>query len=138
MAETTTKPRRRVEEASDVEQPGLWHVVLVDDDEHTYEYVIEMMSVVFGHDVARGFRIARTVDEQGRAVCMTTHRELAELKQEQVHGFGADPRMSESKGAMTCVLEPATGGADGGDGADGGGSGGGGSGGGGSGGGGGS
>jgi ATP-dependent Clp protease adaptor protein ClpS len=85
----------------------MWHVVLLDDDDHTYEYVIRMMQELFGHSPEKAFKVAKTVDEQGRVVCMTTHKEHAELKQEQVHGYGADPLMARSKGAMSAVLEPA-------------------------------
>ncbi len=105
MTQTATKPGTRTE--TKPRQPRLWNVVLLDDDHHTYEYVIDMMSRVFGHPVEKGFRIACAVDAEGRAVCLTTHRELAELKLEQIHGFGRDARMAESAGSMSALLEPA-------------------------------
>jgi len=89
------------------QKPWLWNVVLLNDEDHTYEYVIEMLSRVFGHKVEEGFAIAKRVDRDGRAVCMTTHRELAELKQELVHGFGRDVRLQACVGSMTAILEPA-------------------------------
>lgn len=88
-------------------QPRHWNVVLIDDDEHTYDYVIRMMQTLFACDAAKALRIAQTVDSEGRAVCMTTHKELAELKREQVLSFGRDPLMAVSKGAMTAIIEPA-------------------------------
>lgn len=105
MQQTATLPRSRT--ATATERPWLWNVVLLDDDHHTYEYVIEMMTRLFGHPVEKGFQIARQVDADGRAVCITTHREHAELKVDQVTGFGRDVRMSESVGSMTAILEPA-------------------------------
>jgi ATP-dependent Clp protease adaptor protein ClpS len=96
---TTTRPR--------VEQPRLWNVVLLDDDDHTYEYVIEMMIRVFAYPLEKGVQIAKTVDTQGRAICFTTHREHAELKIEQIHACGGDPRMTVSAGSMSAILEPA-------------------------------
>ncbi len=84
-----------------------WNVVLLDDDDHTYEYVIRMMGRVFGHPLERSYKIACTVDSQGRAVCFTTHKELAELKCEQIHSFGADPLMARSAGSMSAIIEPA-------------------------------
>src|ERR1700712_4781742 len=71
-----------------------WNVVLVDDDQHTYDYVIEMLINLCGHSLEMGFRIARRVDQQGRAIVFTAHRELAELKREQIAGFGTDPRIA--------------------------------------------
>jgi len=87
-------------------------VVLLDDDDHTYDYVIGMMGRVFGHSLERSYKIACTVDGQGRAVCFTTHKELAELKCEQVNSFGADPLMARSAGSMSAIIEPAFGGDD--------------------------
>ncbi len=91
-------------------QPELeppWHVILHDDDTHTYEYVIEMMVEIFGYDEARGFKIACEVDESGRVIVATCHKELAELRVEQIHDYGADPRMKQSTGSMKATMEPA-------------------------------
>lgn len=98
---TSTKPRE------DVDPPKQWNVVLIDDDHHTYEYVVRMMQTLFHHSAERGYQVARKVDSDGRAVCMTTHKELAELKRDQILAFGADPLMSTSRGSMTAVIEPA-------------------------------
>jgi len=89
-----------------------WNVVLLDDDDHTYDYVIRMMGRVFGHPLERAYKIACAVDAQGRAICFTTHKELAELKAEQIAAFGADPLMARSAGAMSAIIEPAFGGDD--------------------------
>jgi ATP-dependent Clp protease adaptor protein ClpS len=102
-----TQTRPRPSEATKPDQPWLWNVVLLDDDEHTYEYVIRMMQDVFGVAAERALRIAQTVDLEGRAVCLTTHREHAELKIEQIHGFGPDRHMAISKGPMSAIIEPA-------------------------------
>lgn len=90
-------------------QPWLWNVVLLNDDDHTYEYVIRMMQTVFAHPIEKALNVAKTVDSQGRAICLTTHKELAELKLEQIKTFGRDPLMASSKGSMSAVIEPAWG-----------------------------
>jgi ATP-dependent Clp protease adaptor protein ClpS len=82
-------------------------VVLLDDDHHTYQYVIEMMVSVFHADVTRGYTIAREVDTTGRAIVFTGHREYAELKRDQIHAYGADPRISACRGSMRAIVEPA-------------------------------
>ena len=84
-----------------------WHVVLLDDDEHTYAYVIEMLGVVFGHPPPEAYRMAVEVDKTGRVIVWTGAREVAEFKQERVHGYGADARIRTCKGSMSAVLEPA-------------------------------
>ncbi|MDX2116127.1 MAG: ATP-dependent Clp protease adaptor ClpS [Planctomycetota bacterium] len=105
---TATRPQQRPE----VKQPRLWNVVLLNDDDHSYEYVIEMLQKLFGTPIERAFLLAKCVDTQGRAVCMTTHRELGELKVEQIHTFGRDARIASCAGSMSAVLEPADSGDD--------------------------
>jgi len=86
-----------------------YHVVLLNDEDHSYEYVIQMLFRLFGHSEQKGFRLAKEVDTTGRAIVMTTHRELAELKRDQIHAFGADRYIARSKGSMTATIEPAEG-----------------------------
>jgi ATP-dependent Clp protease adaptor protein ClpS len=84
-----------------------FNVVLLDDDDHTYEYVVEMLKKVFGHPEERGYKMVEELDTSGRVIVMTTHKELAELKCDQIMGYGADWRLERSRGAMTAVVEPA-------------------------------
>ncbi|MCG3131606.1 MAG: ATP-dependent Clp protease adapter protein ClpS [Phycisphaerae bacterium] len=85
----------------------LYHVVLLDDDDHTYEYVTHMLQSLFGVSEEAAFQLAAEVDASGRAAVATTTREDAEFKQEQIHGFGRDWRLPRSAGSMSCVVEPA-------------------------------
>ena len=100
---TETKERTREE----TRLAPRYHVILLDDQEHTYEYVIEMLGAVFGYGVERALGLACEVDMHGRAVVYTGPLEVAELKQEKIHGYGADWRIPTSAGSMTAVLEPA-------------------------------
>jgi ATP-dependent Clp protease adaptor protein ClpS len=84
-----------------------FHVVLLDDDEHTYEYVVSMMRDIFSYARQRGWDIARIVDKQGRAIVFTAHKELAELKRDQIHAYGADHHLLSSVGPMTAIITPA-------------------------------
>lgn len=84
-----------------------YHVILLNDDDHTYEYVIRMLGELFGHPVPKAFQMAQEVDTRGRAIVDTTTKERAELKQEQIHAYGADPLSKNSKGSMSAVIEPA-------------------------------
>ncbi len=85
----------------------LWHVVLLDDDDHTYEYVIEMLGRVFGYSRTRAYQLACEVDGTGRVIVETAIFERAEFKQQQIHGYGADWRIENCHGSMRAVLEPA-------------------------------
>lgn len=84
-----------------------WHVILLNDDDHTYEYVIEMLAAVFGHSAQTAFTMARTVDTAGQVIVDTTSKERAELKQEQIHAYGPDWRIPKCQGSMSAVIEPA-------------------------------
>lgn len=98
-----TKPE--VDQSTQLIPP--WNVVLLDDDDHTYEYVVEMLRAVFGMTRERAYLHACEVDSQKRTILLTTSREHAELKRDQVHGYGPDPRIPRCKGSMTAIIEPA-------------------------------
>jgi ATP-dependent Clp protease adaptor protein ClpS len=85
----------------------LWHVVLLDDDDHTYDYVIEMLGKLFGHGLETAFQMACEVDATGRVIVDTTTLERAELKRDQIHAYGRDWRLERSQGSMSATLERA-------------------------------
>jgi ATP-dependent Clp protease adaptor protein ClpS len=85
----------------------LYHVVLLDDDEHTYDYVIEMLQKLFLFPADVALQHAVEVDSTGRTTVITCERPEAEFARDQIHGFGADRRMPKSKGSMSAVLVPA-------------------------------
>jgi ATP-dependent Clp protease adaptor protein ClpS len=84
-----------------------YHVVLMDDDDHTYEYVIGMLQKLFGILPEHGFQLAQEVDTTGRVIVDTTTLERAELKRDQIHAFGRDWRITRCEGSMQSVIEPA-------------------------------
>ncbi|MBI3925796.1 MAG: ATP-dependent Clp protease adaptor ClpS [Armatimonadetes bacterium] len=86
-----------------------WNVVLLDDDDHTYDYVIEMLQRLFGHPRQLAYLMAVEVDTVGRVIVLTTSRERAELERDRIHAYGADPRLSRCKGSMSAIIEPASG-----------------------------
>lgn len=104
------KPRReeKREEKRDKKhkpQPR-YNVVLWNDDDHTYEYVVKMLKELFAHPVERGFQMAKEVDQTGRVICLTTTKEHAELKRDQIHAYGRDPLIAKCKGSMSASIEP--------------------------------
>ena len=84
-----------------------YHVVLLDDNEHTYDYVIDMLQSIFKHSEEQAFVIAQEVDKSGRAIVCTTHKERAELKRDQIAGYGCDIRLAASKTSMRAMIQPA-------------------------------
>jgi ATP-dependent Clp protease adaptor protein ClpS len=98
-ADKRTKPKR---------QPP-YNVILWDDNDHTYQYVIAMLQKLFGHPQEKGFQLAKEVDSRGKAIVLTTTREHAELKRDQIHAFGKDDLTAGCKGSMSATIEPSIG-----------------------------
>ena len=109
MTETITIPARPKAVPEDkVRRQPPYNVILLDDDDHTFEYVITMLQVLFGYPREKGYQMALEVHTTGRCIVLTTTREHAELKRDQIHAFGPDPYSSkECKGSMSAVIEPA-------------------------------
>jgi ATP-dependent Clp protease adaptor protein ClpS len=84
----------------------LYNVVLLDDDQHTYEYVVEMIQKLFACGEADAWNHAVEVDTTGRTVVMTCELAQAEFGRDQIHAYGADRRMPQSKGSMSATVEP--------------------------------
>ncbi len=107
MCTTLNQPKTDTNTQATTKQPWLWNVVLLNDDEHTVEYVVAMMGQLFAHPEPRGVQIAKRVDTDGRAVVLTTHKEHAEFKLDQIHAFGRDQAIAGCAGAMSAIIEPA-------------------------------
>lgn len=106
-ATAVAEPVEKTAPTKPKQQPR-YHVVLWNDDDHSYEYVIRMLKELFGHAPEKGFQIADQVDKQGRAICLTTTKEHAELKRDQIHAFGKDNLIAHCKGSMSSTIEPET------------------------------
>jgi ATP-dependent Clp protease adaptor protein ClpS len=111
MTTTITRPKTAKELREDQEQKTKrqppYHVILLNDDDHSFEYVIGMLQQLFGHPRERGQQMADTVHNTGRVVVATTTKEHAELKRDQIHAFGPDPFIPRCKGSMSATIEPA-------------------------------
>lgn len=101
----STKTEEQVDTRAKTIPP--YHVILLDDDDHTYEYVIEMLRAVFGMSQEKAYLHACEVDSSKRTILLTTSREHAELKAEQVSSYGPDVRIPRCAGGMTAIIEPA-------------------------------
>lgn len=84
-----------------------YHVILLNDDDHSFEYVIDMLKKLFGHPFEVGERMAQKVHLDGRVIVFTTSKEHAEFKQEQIHAFGPDKLIPRCEGSMSAEIEAA-------------------------------
>ena len=69
-----------------------YNVVILNDEEHTFPYVIELLIKLFRHPLPKAEELTLRIHTTGRAIVYTTHKELAELKRDQVIAYGPDPQ----------------------------------------------
>ncbi len=100
---------RTPERETRIKRPPLYHVILMDDDDHTFDYVIGMLRKLFGCTEHHGLQLAADVDQEGCVVVDTTTLERAELKRDQIHSFGRDWRIPRCAGSMSSRIEPVSG-----------------------------
>ena len=98
---TRTKPKEKVKKLPP------YHVILLNDDDHSFTYVISMLQQLFGHPPERGYQMALEVHTRGRVIVDTTSKERAELKRDQIHAFGPDKDIPRCQGSMSATIEPA-------------------------------
>lgn len=103
---TTTRPRER--EKTDIKRLPPYHVILGNDDYHSFEFVIDVLRKVLGCTEQRAWQFAETAHRTGRAIIWTGSKEVAELKVEQVRSFH-EVQGAKKLGALHCTLEPAPG-----------------------------
>jgi ATP-dependent Clp protease adaptor protein ClpS len=85
----------------------LYHVIILNDDEHTFEYVIEMLQAIFGFSHATALAHTAEADATGSSIVWTCVLEEAEHKRDQIHAYGPDWRMPNSRGSVVALVEPA-------------------------------
>lgn len=84
-----------------------YYLVLLDDDDHSYAYVIEMLGRLFGYGREKSLAIAAMVDTHGRAIVETAGYDRVNRDQRRVHGYGPDPRIERCAGSMSALVEEA-------------------------------
>lgn len=65
-------------------------VIVLNDDEHTFPYVIEVLQRICGLKLPEAMKLTLQIHQSGQAAVWTGMREVAELKRDQIRGFGPD------------------------------------------------
>ena len=79
---------------------GRYDLVILNDDTHTYEYVMALLHDLFGISWDWGFAMTETIDWRGWRVVFTgTWSEVAR-KRDAVLAYGPDPRLPTSTGPL--------------------------------------
>ena len=103
-----TRPGIEITDDTTEELDPPFHLILLDDDEHTYQYVIHMLGAVFGHSKEKAFAIACMVDANGRAILLTAGHEEVERKQAALQEKTNVPASSPNPPVGLTVLEKVT------------------------------
>jgi len=85
----------------------LYHVIILNDDEHTFDYVIEMLQAVFALSFPAALSHTIEADSTGSSIVHTCGLEEAERKRDQVHAYGPDWRMPNSRSSVAALIEEA-------------------------------
>lgn len=106
-ATTTTLPEteKTTESGSQPAFAPLFKIVLFDDDEHTYDYVVEMLVDCCGLSRESAFRCAVEVDLSGKTTVFYGPLDACKRRCEKIHAYGADPRLPRSKGSMKAEVQ---------------------------------
>ena len=85
-----------------------FHLILLDDNEHTAEYVIQMLGDILGFSFKKALDHTIEVDTVGHTRLATLPKAEAERKRDAIHAYGADWRIPTCLGSMAALVDPAT------------------------------
>jgi ATP-dependent Clp protease adaptor protein ClpS len=105
MSKSVAKPE--LDEYSEEQREKLYHVIILNDDEHSFDYVIEMLQSVLAMSYADAMAHTIEADTTGSSVVRTCGLTEAEKKRDLIHAYGPDWRMPNSRGSVTALVEPA-------------------------------
>jgi ATP-dependent Clp protease adaptor protein ClpS len=107
---TTTKPAPAKSKNAPKPKPQpQYKVIVLNDDFHTYPYVIEALMRVCGHSLEMAYQLAVEIDSDGLAAVWSGSLEVAELKRDQIRGFGPDDYATNPVTfPLGCYIEPIT------------------------------
>ncbi len=90
-----------VEEARPkLKRPPLYNVVLLNDDFTPMEFVVHILEYFFTMSREKAVRVMLAVHTEGKGICGTFSREIAETKVAQVNDFSR-----ENQHPLLCVME---------------------------------
>lgn len=69
-----------LDEELDVQEPGMYHVVMHNDDATPMDFVVLILTEIFHHDEAEAVKIMLRIHERGRGIAGTFTHEIAEEK----------------------------------------------------------
>src|SRR5687768_13896348 len=105
---TTPAPARpKVDPRSKPRRLPPYVVIIENDDEHSFPYVIDALRRVFGYGWFKSFRLAMQAHVKGRAAVWTGPFETAEFKRDRIRSLGPDLQARKPVYfPLGCAIEP--------------------------------
>lgn len=100
MSEYLPEIEGEISSETDVTEPSLYRVLLLNDDYTTMEFVIEILKIVFRKSVDEATRIMLNVHQAGAGLCGIFTFEIAETKVDTVHSLAR-----ENGFPLKCTME---------------------------------
>lgn len=85
-----------------LQEPKLYKVILLNDDYTTMDFVVSVLETIFGKSPAEAVQIMLHVHMQGKGLCGTYPKEIAEAKVVLVH-----ERARQDGHPLKCSMEEA-------------------------------
>jgi ATP-dependent Clp protease adaptor protein ClpS len=87
-----------------------YNVILLNDDHHSFEFVMDSLRKALGYSVERCYQLTLLAHTSGRAIVWTGPLEVAELKANHIRGF-KEVRAADGAnlGSLGVDIEPAPG-----------------------------
>jgi ATP-dependent Clp protease adaptor protein ClpS len=101
----TTRPKSK--DSTSTRRVPPYHVILENDDHHSFEFVVEVLRKALGFNEQRAFVVTNEAHTKGRAVVWTGPKEVAELKVEQIRSFHETHQDGRKLGPLGVTIEPA-------------------------------
>ena len=103
MSKTDIIVKPKIQTKTNVQPPGLFNVIYLDDDTTTMEFVVESLKIIFHHSEEAAVELTHKIHEDGSSVVSTLPYEIAEQK-----GVEATLLARTNGFPLNDKLEPAT------------------------------
>jgi ATP-dependent Clp protease adaptor protein ClpS len=107
MAVPLTPPELDTDQEIRTRRIPPYNVILLNDDHHSMEFVVEVLCKVLGCNLEKAFLLMMEAHQSGRAIIWTGSKEVAELKAEQIHSCPEIRPDGRNLGPLGCDIEPA-------------------------------
>lgn len=86
MSEVTSQkqPATRTRKRSKTGEPSLYKVILLNDDYTTFDFVVSVLTGIFGKSVPEAVTITSDLHRKGSGICGVFPRDIAETKVDMV------------------------------------------------------